>query len=119
MKFSYLFAEFNIYSILGPTRSRKRKANIHRLGLTYLEEYDSKQNEMKRKELELEDRRLKLEERKIDIMERQVAIAEFEAKKKFELEQKKINFEEEQRKDLVKIIERQEKLIDFIISKNI
>ncbi|KAJ8955923.1 hypothetical protein NQ314_006822 [Rhamnusium bicolor] len=87
-------------------------------GLAYLEAYDKNQHENKKKELDLEERRLALEERRMTLAEKQHSITEYEIKKKFELEEKKLDLEVEFRKDLTKIVERQERLIHFIVNKN-
>ncbi|XP_072383179.1 uncharacterized protein [Diabrotica undecimpunctata] len=99
-----------ISKIAGPIRSRKRKINSQKQGLEYLHQYDEKQFELKKNELDIERQKLLLEERKCKL-------AEFEVQKKLELEEKKLNYEIENRKSLTQIIERQEKLINILINK--
>ncbi|CAG9840760.1 unnamed protein product [Diabrotica balteata] len=106
-----------VSKIAGPIISRKRKINSQKQGLEYLHQYYEKQFELKKKELDIEEKKLLLEKRKCEIAERQCAVQEFKVKKKFELEEKKLNCEIENRKSLNEIIERQEKLINILINK--
>ncbi|XP_050513907.1 uncharacterized protein LOC126889568 [Diabrotica virgifera virgifera] len=106
------------FRIAGPVKSKSRKINSQRQGLKYLEKYDQEQLEIKKGEMDLEKRRLSLEERKCALAERQCALKEYETKKKCELEEKKLEIEIENTKTLHQIIERQEKIINFLINKS-
>ncbi|CAG9760270.1 unnamed protein product [Ceutorhynchus assimilis] len=103
--------------ILGPVRSRKRKANTQRQGLAYLENYDKQQSDIKKKQLELEERKLKVEERMMDLLEKQHDLTEFQIKKQFELIEKKNNLESQNQQNLLAMAERQDKLINLLINK--
>lgn len=112
----FLFLILNLI-VLGPVRSRKRKINTQRQGLAYIEQYDKAQGELKQKEMDLEERKLILEQKKMQLMEKQHSLAEFQVKKQLDLEEKKINLEIQSRESLVRILEKQDKLLNLLINK--
>lgn len=96
-------------------RSRKRKLNVQKQGLSYLEQYDRMQSEIKKydqaleaKKIALEERKIALEEKKIELAERKLALEEYEKKKNLEIVEK-------QREDISKMIERQDKITEILL----
>ncbi|KAG5881809.1 hypothetical protein JTB14_004108 [Gonioctena quinquepunctata] len=106
-----------------PYKITKKKINVQRQGLSYLEQYDQRQLETKKQDQILEGRRIGIEEKKIALEERKMELAEkkfnleeYDRKKNLELFEGRLADDIEQRKVMANLIERQEKIIGMLSS---
>lgn len=106
-------------NMLSPNKKRLRKINVQRQGLEYIKEYDKEQSRIKVKQQELDEKRISLEERKLELDQKKFMMEEFKQKKHIELLEQMLQIEKEHRRELSVMIERQEKLINILISERI
>lgn len=97
-------------------KGKTRQQSVQKQGLSYLETFDKHQNEIKLKEIKLDERKVAVEERKLALAEKQFELSAWETKKKMELREKQLEIEIENRRFLMCNIEKQDKLIDFLLS---
>ncbi|KAL1488640.1 hypothetical protein ABEB36_014440 [Hypothenemus hampei] len=101
--------------VLNPCRSRKRKLNVQRQGLLYLEQYDKTQFELQQKCQILEERKLALEEKKLGFEEIKFQDEQVQRSRMLDLLEKRMDMEKAEREGLMKTIDQQNKIINSIL----